>query len=172
VRLEARPQQQPTRSWRRQRPRPESEPQRSLIEESLARHRAEREALPPVREEARRELAAVEEVLASRERTAAAAARIVPPPYLVAELGPRPGDRTEARAWDRGAGVIETYRRESGVSDPASAFAPEPDGGAAKARRRNAVGRTERVQRQLREVAVSREVRERSAEHRSHGLEL
>jgi len=62
--------------------------------------------------------------------------------------------------------VIETYRRDNGVTDRVSAFGPEPKGGAAKACQRKAMERTERVQRQLREVSVRQRVRERSVERR------
>jgi len=112
---------------------------RMRFEGALARHQAEREALPPIREEARRELAAVEEVLASREWLALSAVRLAPPSYVLAELGNRPVDPVEARAWDRGLGAIETYRREKGVSDRADAFGPEPEGGAARARQCRAI---------------------------------
>jgi hypothetical protein len=140
-----------------------------LAASGLEKYRAERDALPPIREDARRELAAVEEALAARERLAMSAARIAPPPYIAAELGQRPTDPAEAKAWDRGLSVIETYRRDNAVTDRASAFGPAAKGGAAKARQRKAMERTERVQRQLREVAVRQRVRERSAE-RSFGI--
>jgi hypothetical protein len=108
------------------------------------------------REEARRELAAVEEVLATRGRLAASAARIVAPAYVVAELGERPADRAEAKAWDRGLSGIKTYRRADGVTHQGSAFGPEPSGGAAKARQRRATQQAERVRRQLRTPALGR----------------
>jgi len=138
--------------------------------EDLQRRRGDLAGVARTREEARRELAAVEEAIAAREQLTRTAARIAPPPYIVAELGQRPADPAEAKAWDRGLAVIETYRRDNGVSDPASAFGPTPKGGAAKARQRKAMERTERVQRQLREVAASRRVRGRSAERRSFGI--
>jgi conjugative relaxase-like TrwC/TraI family protein len=142
-----------------------------LAASDLEKYRAERDALPPVREDARRELAAVEEALAAREQLRRTAARLAPPPYIFAELGERPIDRAEAKAWDRGLSVIETYRRDNGVSDRTSAFGPAAQGGAAKARQRKAMERTERVQRQLREVAVRQRVRERSVEVRGFGIE-
>jgi conjugative relaxase-like TrwC/TraI family protein len=137
--------------------------------EALEHYRAEMDTSAPISQEARRELATVREVLAARERLEMAATRIAPPPYILAELGQRPANLTEARAWDRGAGIIETYRRDNGVTDRASAFGPAAKGGAAKARQRKAMERTERVQRQLREVRVRQRVRERAAE-RSFGI--
>ena len=137
--------------------------------EALERYRAEMDTLAPIREEARRELAAVEEELASRERLATAAVCIAAPPYILSELGQRPANPAEAKAWDRGVSVIETYRRDNGVSDRTTAFGPEPKGGAAKARQHKAMERTARLQRQLREVAVRKRVLERSAE-RSMGI--
>ncbi len=141
-----------------------------LAASGLERYRAERDSLSPIREDARRELAAVEEVIAAREQLTRTAARIAPPPYIVAELGQRPTNAAEAKAWDRGLSVIETYRRDNGVTDRASAFGPAAKGGAAKARQRKAMERTERVQRQLREVAVRQRVRERSMEGRTFGI--
>jgi hypothetical protein len=141
-----------------------------LAASGLEKYRSERDALPPIREDARRELAAVEEVIAAREQLTRTAARIAPPSYVVAELGQRPTDSTEVKAWDRGLSVIETYRRDNGVTDRASAFGPAAKGGAAKARQRKAMERTERVQRQLREVAVRQRVRERSVEGRGFGI--
>lgn len=137
--------------------------------EALERYRVELETLPPLREQAHRELAAVEEVLATREQLTRTAARIAPPDYIVAELGQRPSNPAEAKAWDRGLAVIETYRRDNGVADRASAFGPQPQGGAAQARQRKAMERTARLQRQLREVAVQKRVKERSVE-RSMGI--
>ena len=137
--------------------------------EALEHYRTEMDTLPPISHEARDELAAVREVLAARERLAVAATRITPPPYILAELGQRPSNPSEARAWDRGAGIIESYRCENGVSDHASAFGPPPQGGAAQARQRKAIERTARLQRQLREVALQKRVKERSVE-RSFGI--
>ena len=140
-----------------------------LAASGLEKYRSERDTLPPIRDDARRELAAVEEVLAAREQMTRTAARIAPPPYAVVELGQRPTSPAEAKAWDRGLSVIETYRRDNGVTDRANAFGPAAKGGAAKARQRKAMERTERVQRQLREVRVRQRVRERAA--RSFGIE-
>jgi conjugative relaxase-like TrwC/TraI family protein len=144
-------------------------PRARLAASGLEKYRVERDALPPIREEARRELAAVEEAIAAREQLTRTAARIAPPPYIAAELGQRPTNPAEAKAWDRGLSVIETYRRDNGVTDRVSAFGPAAKGGAAKARQRTAMERTERVQRQLRDVRVRQRVRERAAE-RSFGI--
>ncbi|MGC1166328.1 MAG: MobF family relaxase [Solirubrobacterales bacterium] len=140
-----------------------------LAASGLEKYRAERDSLPPIRDDARRELATVEEAIAAREQLTRTAARIAPPPYVAAELGQRPTNPTEAKAWDRGLTVIETYRRDNGVTDRASAFGPAAKGGAAKARQRKAMERTERVQRQLRDLRVRQRVRERAAE-RSFGI--
>lgn len=141
-------------------------PRGRLAASGLEKYRAEQSSLPPIRDDARRELAAVEEAIASREQLTRTATRIAPPPYVVAELGQRPSNPAEAKAWDRGLSVIEAYRRDNGVTDRASAFGPAAKGGATKARQRKAMERTERVQRQLREVAVRQRVRERSVERR------
>jgi conjugative relaxase-like TrwC/TraI family protein len=138
-----------------------------LAASGLEKYQAERDSLPPIREDARRELAAVEEVLAAREQLTRTAARIAPPPYVIAELGQRPTNPAEAKAWDRGLTVIETYRRDNGVTDRSSAFGPAAKGGAAKARQRKAMERTERVQRQLREVAVRQKATDRGLARRS-----
>jgi conjugative relaxase-like TrwC/TraI family protein len=140
-----------------------------LAASGLEKYQAERDSLPPIREDARRELAAVEEAIAARDQLTRTAARIAPPPYVAAELGQRPTNPAEAKAWDRGLTVIETYRRDNGVTDRASAFGPAAKGGAAKARQRKAMERTERVQRQLRDLRVRQRVRERAAE-RSFGI--
>jgi hypothetical protein len=110
-------------------------------------------------------VATIREVLASRERLAMSAARIASPDYILAEPGQRPADPVEARAWDQGLDVIETYRRENGVSDRAGAFGPEPEGGAASGRRARAIQEVESARRQLRDLKVRRLVQARSMKH-------
>ncbi len=144
-------------------------PRGRLAASGLEKYRAERDALPPIREDARRELAAVEEAIAAREQLTRTAARIAPPPYVAAELGRRPTNPAEAKAWDRGLSVIETYRRDNGVTDRASAFGPAAKGGAAKARQRKAMEQVERVWRQLNRQKAREAARARSNE-RSLGI--
>jgi hypothetical protein len=131
-------------------------------EARLAKVRAEAEAIP-LRDDARRELAAVSEVLAERAGIASSAARIVPPAYVLAELGERPADPAKARAWDRGLAVIEGYRQRNGVTDRIRAFGAEPKDRAAEDRRRLADQRLRRYQQQLgREREGHQQIRERS----------
>jgi hypothetical protein len=118
-------------------------------EARLAKFRAEAEALPPIREDARRELSALGEVLAERARLATTAARLAPPPYVIAELGERPTDPAKARLWDRGLAQIEGYRQRNGVKDRASAFGVEPTGAAARERRQLEMQRVQLLRRQL-----------------------
>jgi hypothetical protein len=40
------------------------------------------------------------------------------PPYLVAEIGPRPNDPRSAKRWDRTAGLAEQYRAAHGIDHP------------------------------------------------------
>jgi conjugative relaxase-like TrwC/TraI family protein len=130
-------------------------------EANLARFRAEAEALP-ISEKARRELAAVSAVLAERAGIASTAARIAPPAYVLAELGQRPTELAQARAWDRGLGVIEGYRQRNGVKDRTRAFGDEPTDRAAEDRRRLEVERLRRYQQQLgRERDGRQHIRER-----------
>lgn len=104
--------------------------------------------------------------MVAREQLAITAARIAPPPYVVAELGQRPTDPAEAKTWNRGPAVIETYRRDNAVTDRASAFGPAAKSGTPA----QGDGAHRAVQRQLREVAVRQRVRERSVERRSFGM--
>jgi conjugative relaxase-like TrwC/TraI family protein len=131
--------------------------------------RRRREELARPGSERGNDLAALEEVLAGRGLLAATATRIAPPAYAVAEFGERPKSPAQARAWDRGLELIETYRRDNGVVDHDSAFGPEPNGGAAKARQRRAVERTERVRRELGEPGGKR-LREHAIERDSYGI--
>ncbi|MEX2556386.1 MAG: MobF family relaxase [Actinomycetota bacterium] len=110
--------------------RREALPEAQAREESCAQRveeaRAEIAEMPPVRHEARAELANVDLVLSERHRTAITAAQLAPPKYVVGELGERPGDPAQRRSWDRGVAVIEGYRQEHGVTDRESAFGKEP----------------------------------------------
>ena len=127
----------------------------------LERLRAEAEVIP-LRDDARRELAAVSEVLAERAGIASTAARIAPPAYVLAELGKRPADPAKARAWDRGLAVIEGHRQRSGVTDRTRAFGGEPKDRLADERRRLEIQRLRRYQQQLgRERDGRQQIRER-----------
>lgn len=81
--------------------------------------------MPPVDHAARRELALTEQVVDERLRAAVLAAHLAPPRYITNELGERPLDRTQQRAWDHGVVEIETYRRKNRVKDPNRALGRE-----------------------------------------------
>jgi hypothetical protein len=82
-----------------------------------------------------------------------AAARLDPPPYVLAELGRRPEDPGERRAWDRGVDQIEGWRAEHGIRDRDNALG-SPTGSEHEDRRLRDQRRIlERQQRLLREVA-------------------
>jgi hypothetical protein len=137
-------------------PRRERRPELERIEQEaawptmrLSRNREALEEMPAPSDVARRELAAVEAVLAQRERMARAATRLSPPAYLTAELGERPADLAKARAWDQAALVVNRYRERNGIEDRAQVFGVEPRDRAEKAERRAAVERVRRLQRQL-----------------------
>ena len=84
-------------------------------------HRELREA-PPVRHEARIELANTDFVLSERRQLAITAAQLAPPDYVVRELGERPSDPELRQAWDRGVSEIEGFRQQYGVKDRGNAF--------------------------------------------------
>jgi len=65
--------------------------------QQLNRLEGEVSELPPVRHQARAELAAVDQALGEQERLVIAAARISPPTYITAELGERPAIRPSAK---------------------------------------------------------------------------
>ena len=129
-------------------------------EANHARFRAEAEAIP-LSDDARRELAAVREVLAERAGIASTAARIAPPAYVLSELGERPSDPGKARVWDRGFAVIESYRQDTGVTDRTRAFGTEPTDAAARELRRLEIDRLGRYQQQLGQAQGRAQVRER-----------
>jgi hypothetical protein len=158
----------PRRSRRRELERIDATEARA--ETALARLRAEAAALPPISDTARRELAALEEVLRGRVELAVTAARLAPPPYVVKELGERPTDPTGAEVWDRGLRAIESYRQRNGVKDQAHPFGAEPKDPAARERRELEMGQMRHLQRQLREQELRR-AGERSAE-RGMGIGL
>lgn len=93
------------------------------------------ERLEPLRDDARRESAAIRQVLSEREEQALTAARLSPPSYIVKELGERPSDPAKGKAWDRGVKEIEHYRQEHGVTDKRHAFGREPQSNSQKAAR-------------------------------------
>jgi conjugative relaxase-like TrwC/TraI family protein len=83
----------------------------------------------PVAHAARAEQAAVDHLIEGRIKARLAAVRLDPPPYLLAELGERPGEPAERRAWDRAAGEIESYRQEHGIRDRDNALGRQPERG-------------------------------------------
>jgi conjugative relaxase-like TrwC/TraI family protein len=135
--------------------------------------RALREVQPPTYD-ARRGEAVARQVLAEREERVMTAIRVSPPDYIVKELGERPTDPVKAKAWDRGVGVIEGYRRENGITDRQSALGLQPKTGAEWARRESAERRLRESQRRLgleRQLAKSRE-RARSIERGGRGISM
>jgi conjugative relaxase-like TrwC/TraI family protein len=134
-----------------------------MSREALARHEAEREALPAAVHDARAEVAAIDRILDRREDMALAAARVSPGAYLVAELGQRPEDGSERIAWDRAAREIEGYRQRHGLLDRDTAIGPEAKD---RATRREQVGversiataRRESGLEQLRDTAPTMEI--------------
>ena len=130
---------------------------------------AEQRGLAPVEHRARAESAVIDYLLAERGRAELAALRISPPPYIVKELGERPGDLRKRKTWDRAAGGIEGYRKQHGIGDRDSALGSRPDRGSKRAQWEAQQRRLRESQRRLgREQARSREA-ERSAE-RSMGI--
>jgi hypothetical protein len=109
--------------------RREALPQAEAIEagwhETYMRAYEELREAPPVRHEARAELANAEVVLAQRRAAAITAAKLSPPPYVIKELGERPSDPKLRRSWDRGISEIERYRQEHGIKDPDRALGRE-----------------------------------------------
>lgn len=105
--------------------------------------------MEPPSTEIRREREIAAQLLDARSAQALTAARIEPPAYIVKELGERPTDPTEARAWDRGVQGVERYRLERGVKDKSNAFGHEPDDALARMTREAAQRRLAEVQRRL-----------------------
>jgi conjugative relaxase-like TrwC/TraI family protein len=114
-------------------------------EERLAEHSEALRGMEPPTDSARREHAIAERLLAERVEQALTAARIEPPKYVTKELGERPSDPTQAKAWDKGVRGIESYRQEHGVTDKKRALGKEPKEIGRQAAR-------ERAQRRLREA--------------------
>ncbi len=78
--------------------------------------------VPVPGDDARRELAVADRVLAERRKLAITAAGIAPPPYITNALGERPSDPTKRAVWDRGVSEIERYRQLHGIQDPSRAL--------------------------------------------------
>ena len=128
----------------------------------LARHEAEARQMPAVEDRARRELAAVDQVLAQRRQVALAAARIAPPGLCRQELRERPIDPQKRRAWERGVEAIEGYRQEHGIKDSRSALGPNPKTARERAARDAARRRLRQAQRDLGMGRSLRRSKERS----------
>jgi conjugative relaxase-like TrwC/TraI family protein len=120
-----------------------------LSSERLAEEKAELAQMEPPTTEVRREREIAAQLLDTRSAQALTAARIEPPAYIVKELGERPTDPVEARAWDRGVQGVERYRLEHGVRDKSDAFGHEPDDALARMTREAAQRRLGEVQRRL-----------------------
>ncbi|HEX4464898.1 MAG TPA: MobF family relaxase [Solirubrobacterales bacterium] len=149
--------------WRERRQKlPYAKESERLFTERLADERAKLAQIEPPRSEARREREIASRLLDARSAQALTAARIEPPAYVVKELGERPADPTEARAWDRGVQGVERYRLEHGVKDKSNALGHEPDDALARMAREAAQRRLGEVQRRLNlehQLTRSRELR-------------
>ncbi len=149
------------RQRRRELPRARERVERQRQELDLMRSRVER--LEPLRDDARRESAAIRQVLTEREEQALTAARLSPPPYIVKELGERPREPAKAKAWDQGVKTIESYRQEHGVTDRRRALGREPQSNSQKAAREAARRRVREVQLRLgreRQLAQAKRIRQ------------
>jgi conjugative relaxase-like TrwC/TraI family protein len=136
--------------WRERRQKlPYAIESEQLLTERLAEERAKLSQMEPPGTEVRREREIAAQLLEARSAQALTAARIKPPTYIVKELGDRPTDPAEARAWDRGVQGVERYRLEHGVRDKSNAFGHEPDDALARMTREAAQRRLGEVQRKL-----------------------
>jgi hypothetical protein len=99
------------------------------VADEATRLEGELRSSPPVAHAARAEQAAVDHLIEERIKARVAAVRLDPPPYIVAELGERPSEPAERRAWDQGAAVIERYRQEHGIQDRDTALGRRPERG-------------------------------------------
>jgi conjugative relaxase-like TrwC/TraI family protein len=120
-----------------------------LSSERLAEEKAELSQMTPPTTKVRRERDIATQLLDTRSAQALTAARIEPPSYIVKELGERPTDPAEARAWDRGVQGVERYRLEHGVRDKSNAFGHEPQDALARMTREAAQRRLAEIQRRL-----------------------
>ncbi len=136
--------------WRERRQKlPNASEREELLRERLAENVARLEQMEPSGTEARREREIAAQLLDARSAQALTAARIEPPSYIVKELGERPTDPAEAKAWDRGVQGVERYRLEHGVRDKSDAFGHEPQDALARTTREAAQRRLAEVQRTL-----------------------
>jgi conjugative relaxase-like TrwC/TraI family protein len=104
---------------------PEAEAREADTRERIEELRAELREMPPVRHEARAELANADLVLAERRQAAITAAKLSPPHYITKELGERPSDPEKLKTWDKGVSEIERYRQDHGIKDPDHALGRE-----------------------------------------------
>jgi hypothetical protein len=149
------------RERRRELPRARERVERQRQELDLMRSRVER--LEPLRDDARRESAAIRQVLAEREDQALIAARLSPPSYIVKELGERPREPAKVKAWNQGVKTIESYRQEHGVTDGQGAFGREPRSNSQKVAREAAQRRVREAQLRLgreRQLAQAKRIKQ------------
>jgi conjugative relaxase-like TrwC/TraI family protein len=99
------------------------------VADEATRLEGELRSSPPVAHAARAEQAALDHLIEERIKARVAVMRLDPPPYIVAELGERPSEPAERRAWDQGAAVIERYRQEHGIQDRDTALGRRPERG-------------------------------------------
>ncbi len=108
---------------------PDAEVIEADVRKQVEKLHAQLREMPPVRHDARAELAHVDLVLSERRRLAITAAQLAPPDYIVRELGERPSDPELRNVWDKGVSEIEGYRQEHGIKDPQHALGREGDRG-------------------------------------------
>lgn len=90
--------------------------------ERIERLGVERAEAPPAGHTARAQVAAIDHLLAERLKARLAAVRVDPPAYLTAELGERPVDPRERRAWEKGILEIERFRAQHAIRDKDNAL--------------------------------------------------
>jgi len=95
--------------------------------EQIESLQAERASLDPLAHAARAETAVIDHLIGERLGAKLTAARLDPPAYVVAELGERPIDPREQRAWEEGVVEIERFRGEHGIRDTTNALGREPE---------------------------------------------
>jgi hypothetical protein len=110
----------------RKRKLPEARSWESLQRNAVERAGREARAAELPGEQARNAHALARQALAERGDHELLALRLKPPTYITKELGERPSDPSQAKAWDHGAQAVESYRREHGVTDTKSALGKRP----------------------------------------------
>jgi conjugative relaxase-like TrwC/TraI family protein len=128
---------------------PQAQTREEALRAALEHTREAQRGLEAPRDEATREAAAIDAVLAQRRELAVTAARVSPPNYIAKELGERPTEPEQRWDWDRGVEQIERYRQEHGIKDTEHAFGKEPKDQTQRLEREIAQERLQDTQREL-----------------------